>query len=80
MPDIGVCTPLSSITTPKVGVRDLAELDPLDRRIFHVAIPVDADGPGRVVDGLRVGRVAEEFRLAGRASTTARAPNAWPRP
>ena len=46
--------------------RDLAELESLDRRIFHVAIPVDADGAGRVVDGLRVGGVAQEFCLARR--------------
>src|SRR4029077_12404063 len=45
---------------------DLAVLEPLDRRIFHVAVPVDADGTCRVVDALRVSGVAQESRLARR--------------
>src|SRR5262249_56394175 len=43
---------------------DFAVLEPLDSRIFHVSIPVDAGRPSGVVDGLGVGRVAEESRLA----------------
>src|SRR5262249_60578155 len=43
---------------------DFAVFEPLDSGIFHVSIPVDAGRPSRAVNGLRVGRVAEESRLA----------------
>ena len=65
MPDIG-CLRALLVDHDAEGRRgDLAELEPLDRRIFHVAVPVDAHRAVGVVDGLGIGRVAEEFRLAG---------------
>ena len=73
MPDIGFTS--FAFDHDAVGpVHDLAELQPLDRDVFHVAIPIDADDLVGDVGVDREGRVADEARFAAGAHRLARLP------